>query len=176
MKQEMQNSTAHETVSAEAKLTRVLWISYFDWEIEKRVSDWELASTCARCGRSIVHVYTVTKIDGSEEQTGRECAWLALGWKKSNGVKLDRLAEALWREDARFQESVRAWGREAEKVAVQSPKASIVACRTRNYSRFNGALQGNCLVYRKDGTGYYAIPESCNNQAKAIEAGGWVKV
>jgi len=49
------------------------WVSYLDDLTEKRLSDWDRAATCGRCGATIVHVYTLAYPDGRTEDVGREC-------------------------------------------------------------------------------------------------------
>lgn len=157
----------------ETKLLKVEWMSYWDDAIEKRLSDWGRAQECSRCHAQIVHVYTIVNMEGREEVTGKECAYLALGWKRPNGLKLDKMAKELIAKQAGFARAMEAWTKEATRAAKGTPEEAEAACRTRNYSSFNGPLTGECPLFYKAGIGFYAIPENCTDQGRALIGAGW---
>jgi len=83
------------------RIVRYRWISYYDDVLDKRVSDWDNAESCERCGATIVHVVTVATDDGWHD-VGRECAHVLLGWPRPNKSALAReIAYVIAQEEAR---------------------------------------------------------------------------
>lgn len=170
-------------VAQEAKLVGYEWISYYDEEQEKRFSDWDRASQCARCGRTIVHVYVVQHASGEVEHVGKECAHLALGWPRKSVAKLDRLVQEAMAIEARRASAIESWGKHALSVAQPTPALAETACYTRNRH-----FSGNCAVYQHTSGGYYALPDRCAEpvkeptlkepigQGEALEASGWSRI
>lgn len=144
-----------------SKLADYEWRSYYDDANEKRVSDWDRAENCARCGSGIVHVYTVVHASGAAEIVGRECAHKALGWRQASATRL-RAVEAAFMVERANQERLRAdtlasarrWGQGTQEGA-------IAACRLRNPFR-GQPFVGDVWTYRKSWaheTLFYAVPE-----------------
>lgn len=76
------------------KLISYRWISYVDTD-EKRYSDWDHAVSCAQCGRTIVHAYTVSDDDGTNvRDLGKECTGHGMGWacKRARDEAISKMA------------------------------------------------------------------------------------
>jgi hypothetical protein len=151
------------------------WISYWDEQEEKRFSDWPHAMECGRCGRKIVHAYRIRLPDGSMEVTGKECAWLALGWAKKNDLKLDRLVKEKMAEERAFKEAVKNWDREDTRASLPTVADAIEAARVRNKPWNEDRYYGPVVVFGKDGVGYYAFPPYDLHE-RALEAAGWTRL
>ncbi len=134
------------------------WRSYWDDVQERRVSDWERAEQCARCGAAIVHVYHV-----AGELVGRECAHLALGWRR----RMPRRLKALVRAHERRQEEAQSFVRMSERGAVESAAEAVAECRARN-----GRYAGLVSVWQRSGL-HYALPAACTRHGEALSRAGW---
>jgi len=138
-----------------AELIGYEWISYVD-ERDKRVSDWERARECQICGRKLVHVYTVRRESGAVDEVGRECAHLALGWKRPvDKFTTEKLELEFFQRVAGERAVLKEIERRA-KFAVEDRRQAARDCRRRN-----PGLDVGPVTVLTDGARFFALPTSC---------------
>lgn len=163
----MRNETQTKTG---AKVHGYSWISYYDDDQEKRISDWDRATECAACGRMIVHVYTIELANGAIEEVGRECAHIALGWSRRRPKELARLVALAQKE----QHDRDWWAAEYQRAAVDSIDEARALCIKRNRSPYRDDFTPEVLIVVDMGGSYYAVPAVCEITARRIAAEhGW---
>lgn len=108
------------------------WISCYDGAADRRISDWERAEECARCGRRIVHVYDVEHGDGRVERVGRECAHRAMGWAMPRPQVLDRLRREALAAEERALEEAEGWDRTGRRRGATTAELAAADFYVRN--------------------------------------------
>jgi len=110
------------------------WISYLDDQLEKRVSDWENAVHCARCGKKIVHAYDPEKVNPATGQPwgeiGKECLSQEEGWNSEAVAKKARRKYA--EEDYKARQAQHEVERIEKKSTQSTPHHAENDVRHRN--------------------------------------------